>query len=84
MSSTNELALKVMYTDSSTGTLKLPDVPEANLANIKTRVQTINSNLENNQDQDFAQTFVSKLGNPIMTIATATITKTTEEVIYSG
>jgi len=83
-STTHEAILTVMFTDGTVRQYTLPNVLEASLATIKTRVNTINSNLENGQDLDFKQTFVSSMGAPVLKIAEAKAVTTTEEVIYSG
>ncbi len=81
---TNEVILQLTFTDSTTRNYTIPEVPTENLTNVKTRVQTINSNLENNMDTDFAQTFVSSSGAYVSRITAARAVKTTEEVIYNG
>lgn len=82
--SSNEVRVGIMFTDGTTRTYKLPEVPDENLANVKTRIQSINASITGGTAQAFTQTFVSTTGAPVLNIASGKIITTEEEIIYGS
>ncbi len=79
----NNVNVQLMYEDSTTRTYTFTDVPSENLDDVAIKIKAINDN--NNQEfNDFYDTFVSKNGARTMRIASANIKEITEEVIYSA
>lgn len=80
---TNDVAIKLMYEDSTTRTYTMKEVEDENLNNVATKIKAINDNT-NQQYNDFYNTFVSTSGSKVMRIAGGSIKTVTEEVIYSA
>lgn len=84
MSSTsNEVQVTMLFSDDTGKTFSLPDVAEADLQNVATRVKAINNGTATNV-ADFRATFVSNAGASFVSISAAKIIRITEELIYNG
>lgn len=95
MSTTNEVKITPMFTDSTTRTFTIPITDIAHLANVKTRIKQMNQIYTGGDSstipasiqayaEDMRVTFVSNDGAQVMNIAKGQIVQTYEEVIYSG
>lgn len=95
MSTTNEVKITPMFTDSTTRTFTIPVTSTAHLANVKTRIKQMNQIYTGGDSstipasiqayaEDMRVTFVSNDGAPVMNIAKGQIVQTYEEVIYNG
>jgi len=82
-SSQNNLVITLLYEDDSTRSYTFEDVESADLQDVKSKIQAINENV-NDEYANFYQTFVSKDGEPVIKISSAKIVTMEEEVIYSG
>lgn len=85
MSETTEVQIGILFEDGTTRKYALPEIAQADLPNVKTRVKEINNGTGAGATYQAAMkdTFVSNTGSPMLKIGSATIITTTEEVIYS-
>lgn len=83
MSLSNNVVLTLLYEDETTRNYTFEGVASADLANIKSKIQAINANA-NNEYANFYETFVSDDGEAVTRITSAKIVNIEEEVIYSG
>lgn len=85
MSTTNvSVKIKLAYEDATNRTYTFNGVDENKTLAVKARVKSINASLSAGTASDFANTFISENGKPCKLISEATITTTTQEVIYSA
>ena len=80
---TNNVVVTLLFEDDSTRNITFEGVEEDDLADIKSKIQSINANA-NNEFANFYQTFISDDGEPVIKIESCKIISTQEEVIYSG
>ena len=82
-SSQNNVVITLLYDDDTTRNYTFEGVATADLSTVKSKIQSINANA-NNDYANFYQTFVSKDGEAVIKIESAKIVEIEEEVIYSG
>ena len=80
---TNNVVVTLLFDDESTRNITLENVASADLSAVKSKIQAINANA-NNEYANFYQTFISDDGEPVTKIESAKIVCIEEEVIYSG
>lgn len=80
---TNNVVVTLLFNDDSTRNITLENVASADLSAVKSKIQAINANA-NNEYANFYQTFISDDGEPVVKIESAKIVCIEEEVIYSG
>lgn len=76
---TTNVILTLAYEDSTSRNVTFSGVEDKDVANVKTRVKSLNANLP----ESFKETFVSANGYKCRMISKAQIVTTEEEVIYS-
>ncbi|MBE8949024.1 MAG: hypothetical protein SR3Q1_00265 [Quinella sp. 3Q1] len=79
---TNNVVVTLLFNDDSTRNITLENVASADLSAVKSKIQAINANA-NNEYANFYQTFISDDGEPVVKIESAKIVCIEEEVIYS-
>lgn len=77
---TNNVAITIAFLDATSRKITFRGVDDAEIPNIKARVKAINAAYP----QDMAKTFVSSIGAQSTMISDVTISRITEEVIYSA
>lgn len=80
---TNEAQITMAFDDGTEKSFTLPSISADVLQYVKPRVQAINNGTALNV-ADFRATFVSNAGASFVSISGARVTRTTEEVLYSG
>ena len=80
---TNNVVVTLLFNDNSTRNITFESVASADLTSVKSKIQSINANA-NNEFANFYQTFISDDGEPVIKIESAKIVQIEEEVIYSG
>ena len=80
---TNEAQITMAFDDGTEKAFTLPSISADVMPYIKTRVQAINEGTAANV-ADFRATFVSNAGASFVSISGARVTRTVEEVLYSG
>lgn len=82
-SNQNNVIITLFYEDDSTRNYTFENVATADLISVKSKIQSINANA-NNEYANFYQTFISSDGEAVTSISSAKIVQIEEEVIYSG
>ena len=79
----NNVIITLLYDDDSTRNYTFEGVAQADLPDVKDKIESINANA-NNEYADFYRIFVSNDGASVTSISSAKIVAIQEEVIYSG
>lgn len=80
---TNNVVITLLYNDGETRNITFEDVADNDLMAVKSKIQSINANA-NNEYANFYATFVSDDGEPVVKIESCKIVSIEEDVIYSG